>query len=100
MFNARLYGFWGSLIEALHTGEPQNEAKEGGDLFTNLYADPDRLEGFLRGMTGITSPAPKRLSVRFHGTRYRACSTLGQRKAACRSVWLCRSSEPRITAWT
>jgi hypothetical protein len=56
MFNARLYGFWGSLTEALRTGEPQNEAKSGGDLFANLYADPVRLEGFLRGMTGITSP--------------------------------------------
>jgi hypothetical protein len=33
MFNARLYGFWGSLTEALRTGEPQNEAKYGGDLF-------------------------------------------------------------------
>jgi hypothetical protein len=25
MFNARLYGFWGSLTEALRTGAPQNE---------------------------------------------------------------------------
>ena len=34
MANARLYGFWGSLTEALRTGEPQNEAKGGGeDLF-------------------------------------------------------------------
>src|SRR5690349_17507206 len=24
MLNARLYGFWGSLTEALRTGEPQN----------------------------------------------------------------------------
>jgi hypothetical protein len=56
MFNARLYGFWGTLTEGLRTGEPQNEAKSGGDLYANLYADPARLEGFLRGMTGITSP--------------------------------------------
>jgi hypothetical protein len=27
MMNARLYGFWGSLTEALRTGAPQNEAK-------------------------------------------------------------------------
>ena len=27
MLNARLYGFWGSLSEALRTGQPQNEAK-------------------------------------------------------------------------
>jgi hypothetical protein len=40
MANARLYPFWGSLTEALQTGEPQNEAKQGGDLFESLYADP------------------------------------------------------------
>jgi hypothetical protein len=27
MANARLYPFWGSLTEALRTGQPQNEAK-------------------------------------------------------------------------
>jgi Dimerisation domain len=31
MANARLYPFWGSLTEALRTGEMQNEAKGGGD---------------------------------------------------------------------
>jgi hypothetical protein len=61
MFNARLYGFWGSLTEALRSAEPQNEAKSGGDLFANLYADPVRLEGFLRGMTGITTPVANAL---------------------------------------
>src|SRR3954469_12795303 len=28
--NARLYGFWGDLTEALRTGEPQNEVKHSG----------------------------------------------------------------------
>jgi hypothetical protein len=28
MLNARLYRFWGSLTEALRSGEPQNEAKQ------------------------------------------------------------------------
>ena len=31
MSNARLYPFWGSLTEGLRTGQPQNEAKAGGD---------------------------------------------------------------------
>src|SRR4029453_1408343 len=31
MANARLYPFWGSLTEALRTGEMQNEGKGGGD---------------------------------------------------------------------
>ncbi len=44
MTNDRLYPFWGSLTEALRTGEPQNEAKTGGDLFETLYDDPAKLE--------------------------------------------------------
>ena len=55
MSNARLYGFWGGLTEALRTGHPQNEAKHGtDDLFDTLYADPDRLRNFLGAMTGIS----------------------------------------------
>ncbi|MGZ5969900.1 MAG: methyltransferase [Polyangiales bacterium] len=57
MANARLYGFWGSLTEGLKTGEPQNEAKTGGDLFGALYADPARLEGFLESMSGLSRGA-------------------------------------------
>ena len=54
MANARLYRFWGSLTEALRTGEPQNESKGSGeDLFGPLYADPDRLKAFLAAMSGI-----------------------------------------------
>jgi hypothetical protein len=54
MANARLYGFWGSLTEALRTGVPQNEGKLGGDFFAAIYADPARLRQFLRAMTGIS----------------------------------------------
>jgi hypothetical protein len=52
MANARLYGFWGSLTEALRTGQPQNEAKTGGSFYGELYADPARLRQFLRAMSG------------------------------------------------
>jgi len=62
MFNARLFGFWGSLTDALRTGEPQNEAKRGGDLFSSLYADPVHLEGFLRAMTGLSTPVADALT--------------------------------------
>jgi predicted O-methyltransferase YrrM len=54
MANSRLYGFWGDLTQALRTGQPQNEAKDGGSgFFTALYADEQRLEEFLRAMQGI-----------------------------------------------
>ena len=62
MLNARLYGFWGSLTEALRSGEPQNEAKHGGDLFGALYADPERLESFLRAMTAQSLPVARTLA--------------------------------------
>src|SRR5215475_5078907 len=42
MANARLYPFWGHLTEALRTGLPQNEVKQGGDFFAGLYADANR----------------------------------------------------------
>ena len=52
MANARLYPFWGFLTEGLRSGEPQNEAKTGGDLFAAIYADPALLRQFLRAMSG------------------------------------------------
>ncbi len=54
MSNARLYGFWGNLTEALRTGRPQNEIKHTGrPVFDELYADPARLEQFMNAMSGI-----------------------------------------------
>ena len=40
--------FWGTLTEALRTGEPQNEAKQRRRLLRALYADPRGLAQFLR----------------------------------------------------
>jgi hypothetical protein len=55
MFNARLYGFWGGLTEALQTGQPQNEVKHTGrPMFDELYADPAKLEQFMHAMEGIS----------------------------------------------
>ncbi len=66
MANARLYGFWGDLTEALRTGEPQNESKHGGTpLFEELYADPERLEQFAAAMTGVSRGVNVELARRF-----------------------------------
>src|SRR5438128_27217 len=54
MANHRLFKFWGSLTEALRTGERQNESKDGHDLFAALYADPARLKEFLHAMSGLS----------------------------------------------
>lgn len=53
MLNARLYGFWDNLTEALRTGQPQNEIRDGGDMFAALYSDEQRLEQFLSAMQGF-----------------------------------------------
>lgn len=58
MSSARLFGFWSNLTEGLRTGKPQNEVRNGQpQLFEVLYSDPQRLEGFLGAMTGLSHPA-------------------------------------------
>ncbi len=66
MANHRLYPFWGHLTEALRTGEAQNEVRHGGEnLFAELYADPDRLAGFLKAMTGVSLPSARAIAGKF-----------------------------------
>jgi hypothetical protein len=78
MANARLYPFWGALTEALRSGEPQNEAKHGGDdIFAVLYSDPQRLRGFLHAMTGISMGASKAIAAKFPWQRYRSFADIG-----------------------
>jgi len=96
MFNARLYGFWGSLTEALRTGEPQNEAKNGGDMFGNLYTDPVRLEGFLRAMTGLTIPIADALAGEFPWERVSSVVDVGSAQG-CVPVRLALA-HPHLTA--
>jgi O-methyltransferase domain/Dimerisation domain len=78
MANHRLYGFWGSLTQALRTGEPQNEAKGGGPkLFELLYADPSRLREFLRAMTGVSRGANQAIAAKFPWSRYKTAADIG-----------------------
>jgi O-methyltransferase domain/Dimerisation domain len=78
MANARLYPFWGSLTEALRTGQPQNEAKGGGEaFFAAIYADPGRLEGFLKAMTGISLGSAIAIANKFPWDRYETFVDVG-----------------------
>ena len=77
MANARLYRFWGSLTEALRTGKPQNEVKTGEDFFGTLYADPKRLEGFLKAMTGLSVGAARMIAKKFPWRKYRSFIDVG-----------------------
>ena len=77
MMNNRLYGFWGNLTVALKTGLPQNEIKGGSDLFGALYADEERLEGFLRAMSGIQMGPFMALSHVFDFSKYKSVCDVG-----------------------
>ncbi len=78
MANKRLFGFWNHLTEALRTGEPQNEVKEGGDsLFGALYSNPERLKGFLHAMTGISRGANLLISRKFPWEKYKSAADVG-----------------------
>ena len=77
MANARLYRFWGGLTAALRTGQPQNEARHGGDFFGALYADPARLEGFLKAMTGLSAPVAAAIAQQFPWDRHRTVIDVG-----------------------
>ncbi|RJF94791.1 methyltransferase [Oleomonas cavernae] len=77
MANARLYGFWGSLTEALQTGEAQNEGKNSEDFFAALYAEPERLRGFLRAMSGISAGAAQAIAAKFDWSKYKTFADVG-----------------------
>ena len=78
MANARLYGFWGGLTEALRTGSPQNEIKATGhSMFEELYREPDRLEQFLRAMSGVQAGNFHVLAENFDFARYRTVCDVG-----------------------
>jgi hypothetical protein len=78
MMDARLYGFWGSLTEGLKTGQPQNEAKTGeADLFETLYADPERLRGFVKAMTGISVGTAHAIAAGFPWDRHETVIDIG-----------------------
>jgi hypothetical protein len=77
MANRRLYPFWGSLTEALQTGEMQNEAKHGTNLFETLYSDPSRLRIFLEAMTGLSLPTARALAEKFPWSDYQTFADIG-----------------------
>ena len=78
MLNARLFGFWNGLGEALKTGKPQNEIKfTGKSMFAELYADEARLGEFLRAMSGLQAANFGLLAEKFDFSRYRTVTDAG-----------------------
>ena len=77
MANDRLYRFWGSLTEGLKTGLPQNEAKDGKNIFDILYSDPAKLASFMQAMTGISMGSSKAIAQKFPWKDYRTLIDVG-----------------------
>jgi hypothetical protein len=78
MCNARLFGFWNNLTEALRSGEAQNESKHGKESpFVALYADPQRLKIFLHAMSGISREANISIAQKFSWAGYKTFVDIG-----------------------
>jgi hypothetical protein len=77
MANRRLYPQWSNLTAALRTGELQNEARGESDVFAALYADPARLKGFLRAMTGISHGSNMAIAAQFPWADYKSAVDCG-----------------------
>jgi hypothetical protein len=77
MCNARSYGFWGELTEALMTGEPQTEVKlTGKPIFEELYSDPAKLEQFMQAL-GVSFGDFRALAERFDFAGYHTVCDVG-----------------------
>ncbi len=78
MSNNRLYPFWNHLEEALKTGKPQNETKNGGKpIFEAIYADPDRLREFIHAMGGFQAANFMKLARDFDFSGYKTLCDIG-----------------------
>ena len=78
MANDRLYPYWGELVEALKTGKPQNETKNGGDaIFSELYKDPAKLEQFMDAMAGISEGNFRALAEKVDFSAFRTLTDVG-----------------------
>ena len=100
MFNARLYGFWGGLTEALQTGQPQNEVKHTGrPMFDELYAEPARLEQFMHAMEGISLGNFHALAATFDFTPYTTVCDVGGATGQLSAILAQRHTHLRCTTF-
>ena len=77
MLNNRLYEFWGNLEEGLLTGLPQNEVKNGENVFDELYADTSRLKEFISAMSGIQMGGFIALAQKFDFSKSKSLIDIG-----------------------
>lgn len=83
MMETRLYADWGSLTQALRTGEQQNKTKDGGSPFDELYRDEASLRSFLQAMTGVSLGAARAMARKFPWENYQTFIDIGAAQGAC-----------------
>ena len=100
MANARLYGFWGDLTEALQTGKPQNEVKHTGKaMFEELYSDEARLEQFMNAMAGISAGPFMALAEKFDFSKYETLCDVGGATGQLSTIVAGRHPHMRCTSF-
>lgn len=78
MANNRLYPFWNDLEEALKTGLPQNETKNGGKpMFEAIYASEEKLREFVNAMAGVSMGNFMTFAKKFDFSKYRSLCDVG-----------------------
>ncbi|HET6555278.1 MAG TPA: methyltransferase [Dyella sp.] len=82
MANNRLYRDWGSLSDALRTGQPQNMAKPGQSPFEVLYSNEEGLREFLQAMSGVSLGAARAMAEKFPWQDYRTVIDIGAAQGA------------------
>jgi hypothetical protein len=72
-----LWRDWASLTDALRTGMPQNEIKDGGDLYDAMYSDEEKLRQFLKAMTANSAGVAQVIASTFPWDRYETVIDVG-----------------------
>ena len=76
LLNARQFGPWNYLTEALRSGEPQSGARGTGN-FGAYYADPAVRENVVKGMTAASLVVAKLIAERFPWSNWRTFVDIG-----------------------
>ena len=65
------------MTDSLKSGRNQSEATDTDDLFAALYADPDKLRGFLAAMSGASLGAAQAIAAKFPWQNYKSFVDIG-----------------------
>ena len=99
MLNARLFGYWNDLGDALKTGKPQNETKHGGkSIFEEIYSNQASLGQFLDAMTGFQAANFAALAEKFDFTSYQTVCDVGGALALLSRIVAARHSHLSFTS--